>query len=68
MAFEELSASSSDYFSWFDEYALKFCEKFKPFEDAYNGYQLFCELFLQDHTKEDNILATIKNQCAPPRI
>jgi DNA-binding NtrC family response regulator len=64
MAFEELSASSSDYFSWFDEYALKFCEKFEPFEEAYDGYLLFCELFLQDPTKDDNILATIKSQCA----
>jgi DNA-binding NtrC family response regulator len=62
-AFKELSASSSGYFSWFDENTLTFCDEFGPFDDAYNGYLIFCDLFLQDPAKDDNILATIKKQC-----
>ncbi len=62
-AFKELSTRSNGYFSWFDGYALKFCNDFEPFDDAYNGYLLFCDLFLQDPAKDNNILATIKSQC-----
>lgn len=62
-AFEELSTKSSGYFSAFDQYTLRFCPEFSPFNEAYEGYRLFCDLFLQDPSKDDNILATIKNQC-----
>jgi DNA-binding NtrC family response regulator len=62
-AFKELSHRPNGYSSWFDEYTLTFCDEFGPFDDAYNGYIIFCDLFLQDPKKDDNILATIKNQC-----
>ena len=62
-AFEELSSGNSGWSSWFDEYSLRFCEEYSPFNEAYEGYLLFCDLFLQDPAKENNILATIKSQC-----
>jgi hypothetical protein len=58
-AFKELGEHSK-YFSWFDQYSLKFCDEFQPFEDAYKGYLCFCGLFLQDTAKDDNILASMK--------
>jgi len=62
-AFEELSTKNSGGFSWFDEYTLRFCEEYSPFNEAYEGYLIFCDLFLQDPVKDDNILSTIKSQC-----
>ena len=62
-AFKELSSKDSGWFSRFDEYTLRFCEEYSPFNEAYEGYLLFCDLFMQNPVKEDNILATIKSQC-----
>jgi transcriptional regulator with GAF, ATPase, and Fis domain len=62
-AFEELSSEESGWVSWFDEYTLRFCEEYSPFNEAYEGYLLFSDLFLQDPAKDNNILATIKSQC-----
>ncbi len=64
-AFKELSVGpeSGGYFSAFTSDTLILPNDFKPFDEAYEGYLLFCDLFMQDPKKDDNILATIKNQC-----
>jgi transcriptional regulator with AAA-type ATPase domain len=47
------------YSTWFDQYTLKFCEEFEPFEEAYRGYFCFCGLFLQNPVKDKNILTSL---------
>jgi DNA-binding NtrC family response regulator len=48
------------YYSVFDEFPLKFCKEFEPFEEAHEGYLCFCGLFLQDPSKDKNILASLE--------
>jgi transcriptional regulator with GAF, ATPase, and Fis domain len=63
-AFPELE-QADDYSTWFDEFALKFCDDYQPFQEAYEGYQRFCDLFLQDPAKEANVLATLPDCLSP---
>lgn len=63
-AFPEL-AQGDGYFTGFDEFALKYCQEFQPFEEAYEGYLRFCNLFLQDPAKEANVLATLRDCISP---
>lgn len=56
-AFDELIKDKTDYFSWNDEFALKFCDEYMPFSEAYyKGYLAFCGLFLQSPDKDNDIL------------
>ena len=63
-AFPELE-QADDYSTWFDEFALKFCDEYQPFQEAYEGYQRFCDLFLQNPAKEANVLATLRDCLSP---
>ena len=63
-AFPELE-QADDYSTWLDEFALKFSDEYKPFQEAYEGYQRFCDLFLQDTAKEANVLATLRDCLSP---
>jgi transcriptional regulator with AAA-type ATPase domain len=67
LAFPEF-AKTDGYSAWMDEFALKFCEDYPPFEEAYNGYLCFCELFLQDPEKANNLLTTLRECSWPPKI
>jgi len=64
-AFKEIAIDIKWYFSWFDQYTLKICTVYDPFEEVYDGYQIFCDLFLQDPSKDKNILETIKDCVLP---
>jgi transcriptional regulator with AAA-type ATPase domain len=61
-AFEELSSEVSGWFSFYNQHALTVCNEYSPFNEAYEGYLLFCDLFLQNTEKENNILSTIKSE------
>jgi len=67
-AFKELTNASSDYFSWFDENTLKFCNIFEPFMEAYTGYVHFCEMNGQNDSKDLNILESIIKERTDEKI
>ena len=55
----------SGYFTGFDEFALKFCEEYQPFKEAHEGYLRFCDLFLQDPAKDENVLSSLRDCLSP---
>lgn len=59
-AFEELTQEENGYDYFFGHYLLKFCENYRPFDEAYQDYEAFCGVFMQNSEKEKNILTTIK--------
>jgi len=52
-------------FSWFDEYSLKIYDPYRPFENAVDGYEYFCQVFFQDSQQDANILTKISNSNEP---
>lgn len=49
----------NNVFSWYNKFSLKFYNNYGPFDEAVNGYELFCRLFSQDPEQNANILEKI---------
>lgn len=55
--FKKIEASSPQYQQEeIDEYIIKIYEQYEPFEKAYEGFLLYCSLFLQNHSGNKNVL------------
>lgn len=52
---------------FFGNYMLKYCNFKEAFTQAYTGYFLFCELFLQAPNKQENIISTIRDNLQKPQ-
>jgi transcriptional regulator with AAA-type ATPase domain len=63
-AFPELGEGDG-YSTGFDEFALKYCEEYQPFKEAYEGYLRFCDLFLQNPAKDENVLSSLHDCLSP---
>lgn len=46
------------------EYTIKIYDEYEPFEKAYEGFNLFCRLFLQNHLDNKNVLRDL-TECYP---
>lgn len=55
-----LTYKTEDY----DDYVIKIYDKYKPFENAYEGYILFCILFLQNYLDNKNVMKDL-TECNP---
>ena len=64
-AFKELRGKGHVEFCGFidDDFSIKLCNEYEPFKEAYEGYLAFCGFFLQDPSKDENILTDLK-QCS----
>ena len=49
------------------DYKIKIYAEYEPFEKAYEGFILFCRLFLQNHLDNKNVKKDL-TECCPKRI
>jgi transcriptional regulator with AAA-type ATPase domain len=64
IAFPELS-QKNDEFSWQDKFSLTYCNMYSPFTEAFEEFLRFCDLFLQNPSKDANILLTLRDCDSP---